>query len=57
MNHGFVTCVSNARYQDAGAAGERFASGILMFFFGMHFGIAYNELVRRTGPRGPGQGP
>lgn len=49
MNHGFVTCVSYVRYEDAGAAGERFASGILMFFFGMHFGVAFDELVRRTG--------
>jgi len=57
MNHGFVTCVSQARYQDAGASGERFASGILMFFFGMHFGVAYNELVRRTGRKGPSVGP
>lgn len=49
MNHGFVTCVSQTGYEDAGASGERFASGILMFFFGMHFGVAYNELVRRSG--------
>jgi hypothetical protein len=57
MSHGFVNCVSQARYQDAGASGERFASGILMFFFGMHFGVAYNDLVRRTGRKCPRVGP
>jgi len=48
VNHGAVTCVSYARYEDADAAGERFAAGILMFFFAMHFGVVIDEMRRRT---------
>jgi len=46
-SHGTITCVSHARYDDAGAAGQRFAGGMLMVFFGIHFGIAANEVARR----------
>jgi hypothetical protein len=28
-----------------------------MFFFGTHFGVAYSELVRRGGAKGPKVGP
>jgi hypothetical protein len=46
-NHGFVTCVSETRFLETSAAAQRAASGVLAFFFTMHFGVAVNELVRR----------
>jgi hypothetical protein len=48
-DHGTVTCVSHATYQRAGAASERFAAGVIMGFFVIHFGVATSEMVRRRG--------
>lgn len=53
-SHGIITCVSQGRYDRAGAAGERLAAGVLMGFFTIHLGVALNEIVRR---RGEGDGP
>lgn len=47
VNHGFATCVSHARYLEAGAAGERLVAGVLMCFFLVHAGVAVSELARR----------
>jgi hypothetical protein len=46
VNHGFATCLSHARYQEAAAAGERALAGILMFFFVTHCGVAASEVAR-----------
>jgi len=46
VNHGYPTCVSHARYLEAGAAGQRFAAGILLCFFLMHAGAAASEVAR-----------
>lgn len=46
VNHGFATCVSHARYLQAGAAGQRFAAGILLCFFLLHAGCAASEVAR-----------
>jgi hypothetical protein len=51
-DHGAVTCVSHATYLRAGAAGERFAAGIIMGFFIVHCGAAASEIVRRRGSVG-----
>jgi hypothetical protein len=48
-DHGTITCVSHAAYQRAGAAGERFAAGVIMGFFVVHFGVMASEIVRRRG--------
>ena len=47
-NHGSFTCVSKARYDNAGAGEQRFASGILLAFFALHTGGALGGL-RRAG--------
>lgn len=47
QNHGYVTCVSEQTYEDAGRAEERLVAGILMFFFVFHAGVAANEVMRR----------
>lgn len=47
VNHGFATCVSHLRYEEAAAAGARAVAGVLMFFFVMHSGVAGSELARR----------
>lgn len=47
VNHGFATCVSHARYEEAAGAGERAVAGVLMFFFVVHAGVARSELARR----------
>ncbi|MEO6713207.1 MAG: hypothetical protein ABIM89_07235 [Mycobacteriales bacterium] len=39
-SHGAYTCVTKAAYERAGAGEQRFASGILMAFFTLHFGAA-----------------
>lgn len=46
-NHGQITCVSHATYESASAAAQRFAGGILLAFFVMHFGTISGELTRR----------
>jgi uncharacterized protein DUF2510 len=46
-DHGRVTCVSHARYEHAGAAGERVAAGVLMGFFVIHAAVAADDLRRR----------
>jgi len=48
-DHGTITCVSHATYQQVGVAGERFASGILFCFFALHFGVLTSEVIRRRG--------
>jgi hypothetical protein len=48
-DHGTITCVSHATYQRAGAAVERFAAGVIMGFFIVHFGVTTSEIVRRRG--------
>ncbi len=48
-DHGTVTCVSHATYERAGAAGERFAGGVLLGFFVIHFGVVTSEIARRRG--------
>jgi hypothetical protein len=48
-DHGTITCVSHATYQRAGAAAERFAAGVTMGFFVVHFGVMASEIVRRRG--------
>ena len=51
-DHGTVNCVSHVTYERAGAAGERFAAGIIMGFFIVHCGAAASEIVRRRGSVG-----
>ena len=46
-SHGQVTCVSHATYESASAAVQRFAGGILLVFFVVHFGAISGELSRR----------
>jgi hypothetical protein len=46
-DHGTITCVSHATYERAGVAGERFAAGVIMGFFVVHFGVVTSEIVRR----------
>jgi hypothetical protein len=48
-DHDTISCVSHATYQRAGAAGERFAAGVITAFFVVHFGVATSEIVRRRG--------
>ena len=48
-DHGTITCVSHAAYLQAGAAVERFAAGVIMGFFVIHFGVVTSEIVRRRG--------
>jgi hypothetical protein len=52
-NHGVTTCVTHVAYLQAGAALQRFAAGILMGFFVIHFGVLLSETRRRSGgPQG-----
>ena len=51
-DHGAVTCGSHAAYLQAGAAVERFAAGVIMGFFVVHFAVAASEVVRRRGSVG-----
>lgn len=44
-SHGVHTCVTKTVYERAGAGEQRFASGILLVFFSLHFGAAL------SGPR------
>jgi hypothetical protein len=46
-NHGSLSCVSLTTYQHVGAAEQRLAAGVLLFFFAIHFAVARSELVRR----------
>ena len=39
-SHGAYTCVTKAEYEHAGAGEQRFASGVLLAFFSLHFGAA-----------------
>ncbi len=48
-DHGTITCVSHAAYLQAGAAVERFAAGVIMGFFVIHFGVVTSEIARRRG--------
>jgi hypothetical protein len=50
-NHGSYTCVSQQKYEHAGAGEQRFASGILLGFFAVHTGAALGGLYgrRRSG--------
>jgi hypothetical protein len=47
-NHGSFTCVSRATYIHVGAAEQRFAAAILLFFFVLHLGVSAAELARRA---------
>jgi hypothetical protein len=46
-NHGSLSCVSLTTYQHVGAAEQRLAAGMFLFFFVFHFAVAWGELVRR----------
>ena len=46
-NHGVYNCVSRRTFNHAGAASQRFASGILAGFFAIQLGISAAELARR----------
>jgi hypothetical protein len=46
-NHGVYSCVSRRTFNHAGAASQRFASGILAGFFAIHLGMSAAELARR----------
>lgn len=46
-NHGVYSCVSHRTFNHAGAASQRFASGILAAFFAIHLGMSAAELARR----------
>ena len=48
-DHGVTTCVSHATYLHAEAGLQRFAAGILMGFFVVHFGVELSEVRRRSG--------
>lgn len=52
-NHGAVTCVTRAKYVQAGASAERFAASVLSAFYVVHFGVAAGELRRRRGAGRP----
>ena len=45
-SHGAVTCVTQTRYLDAGAGGDRLAGSVLIFFFVFHAGVAAGGVVR-----------
>jgi hypothetical protein len=45
-DHGAKTCVSHATYLHAGAADQRFAAGLLTFFFLMHAATAWNTRAK-----------
>ncbi len=44
--HGSAVCVSPAEYQQAGAAEQRFLTGILLSFLALHTGAALGTLAR-----------
>jgi hypothetical protein len=46
-NHGSLSCVSLTTYQHVGAAEQRLFVGMFLFFFAIHFAVAWSELVRR----------
>jgi hypothetical protein len=46
-NHGSITCVSRAVYDEARTKEARFAAGILGCFFAAHLGLSASELNRR----------
>jgi hypothetical protein len=56
-NHGTYACVSKARYQQAGAAEQRLAAGVMLGFFSVHLGVAYSEVVRRRSEAPPPDEP
>jgi hypothetical protein len=45
--HGSITCVSRAAYEEARTKEDRFSAGILGSFFALHLGMAAGELERR----------
>ena len=45
--HGDYKCVSQARYDDARAGQQRFATGILLGFFALQSGVALDARRRR----------
>lgn len=47
QNHGTYTCVSKHAYEHAGAGEQRIASGVLLFFFSLHSGVALAAVRRR----------
>ena len=47
-NHGVITCVTEATYLHAGAAAQRFATGILASFYAVHAVVAASAIVERT---------
>jgi hypothetical protein len=44
--HAASTCVSRAEYGRAGAAEQRLAAGVLLFFFSVHTGAALSGVLR-----------
>jgi hypothetical protein len=44
--HAVSTCVSRAEYGRAGAAEQRLAAGVLLFFFSVHTGAALSGVLR-----------
>jgi hypothetical protein len=54
MNHGSYTCVTQSTYLNAGVAGQRFAAGILLFFFAGQTALAFAGLLSQRQVR---QGP
>lgn len=46
-NHGSYACVTEARYESAGAGVQRFAAGILSGFFALQCGSALNTVALR----------
>jgi hypothetical protein len=46
-NKSSFTCVSQRRYEHAGAAEQRFAGGVVLGFFAIHTGAALGGLHRR----------
>lgn len=58
-NHGSLSCVTQKDYEEAGAAEQRLAAGVLLAFYSLHLGSAASALVSRGGrvmsqlPSGP----
>lgn len=47
-NHGGIVCVTRARYLQAGAAEQRFMSGVLLFFFATHTLVSGSVVMARS---------